>query len=526
MSVDTFPQIAENETFEDVPTNDWTTPKTIEGALPAAAPYDSEMMPPAFRVWIADTADRMQCPPDYLAATLLTLCGSIIGSRCAVKPKALDSWSVVPNLWGMIIGDPSQLKTPSVSEAMRFLSPLIDQARCEHKTKKTDYDLKKMAYDSDCKRLAAEMKGKDKAKRDKANEAMAGLKATEPHPPTMKRYKVNDCTPEKLAELCAENPQGLLSFRDEVVGLLQSFNKQGHEAARGFYLEAWTGTNPFTIDRVMKGSFFIENLCLSVFGTTQPDKIRFYLNDARQGNNDGLIQRFQIMVFPNPIRRKYIDERPDSEAWEQASRTIRKLADLKDFAQRGAELEAWDKIPAFRFDEDAQQTVKDWMQRLDKRLTDDATLTPLLQEHFAKYRSLMPSIALVFHLVEIAQHNDCMERITDSSARMAVKWCDYLESHARRVYNGLGAVGAVGAVTISERIQRRDLTDGFTQRDIQRKCWSGLNNKKAITAALEQLQDADWIVPMPTPQITEQGGRPPATPYAINPNVFQIVTHN
>jgi len=468
----------------------------------------------------------MQVPPDYLAAPLVTLCGSVIGSRCAVKPKARDRWATVPNLWGMVIGDPSQLKTGSTSEAMAFLRPLDEQARQEFAQALNDYELETAAYEADRKRLEREMKGKDKAKREQAKAELAELKKTAKPCPTLKRYKVNDSTPEKLAELCAENPQGLLSFRDEIVGLLRTFDKQGHELARGFYLESWTGTNPYTVDRVMKGTFFIPNLCLSVFGTTQPDKVRGYLADAMGGNNDGLIQRFQVMVYPDPLHRDYVDKRPDAQAWATAQSVIEKLAALTDFEGHGAEREQWDKMPAFRFDEDAQPIAERWARQLEAELFNDAH-SPLMREHLAKYRSLMPSLALIFHLVNVAQSPKLYTgRIKADSARMAVKWCDYLASHARRVYDGLGAKGAIGAVTLSERILKGDLTDGFTLRDIQRKGWSGLTEHKAITTALEHLQDADWLAPLPALPMNETVGRPAGTAYVVNPNVFQIVTPN
>jgi len=524
MSADTFPQIAEGEAFEDVPTTDWPTPQRIAGQLPAVEPYDPEMMPHAFRDWIADTADRMQVPPDYLAAPLVTLCGSLIGSRCAVKPKAFDRWATVPNLWGMIIGDPSQLKTGSTSEAMAFLKPLEEQARQEFAESLSEYDLETAGYEADRKRLEREMKGTDRAKREQAKAELADLKKTEKPRPTLKRYKVNDSTPEKLAELCAENPQGLLSFRDEIVGLLQTFDKQGHELARGFYLEAWTGTNPYTVDRVMKGTFFIPNLCVSVFGTTQPDKVRGYLANAMGGNNDGMIQRFQIMVYPDPLHRDYVDKRPDAQAWATAQSVIEKLATLTDFESLGAENEVWDKMPAFRFDTDAQPIAEKWARELEAELHNDAN-SLLMHQHLAKYRSLMPSLALIFHLVNVAQSPKlCNGKIKRDSAIMAVKWCDYLASHARRVYYGLGARGAAGAVTISAHILKGDLTDGFTVRDIHKKGWSGLPETKVIIAALDRLQDADWIAPMPAAPTADAGGRPGGTAYMVNPNVFYMVT--
>ncbi len=45
----------------------------------------------------------------------------------------------------------------------------------------------------------------------------------------------------------------------------------------------------------------------------------------------------------------------------------------------------------------------------------------------------MPSLALIFHIVDIADGKK-EQGITLSSAQKAALWCDYLESHARRIY--------------------------------------------------------------------------------------------
>ena len=85
----------------------------------------------------------------------------------------------------------------------------------------------------------------------------------DPDPPTARRHLVNDFTVEKLGELMAQNPLGLTAFRDELTGLLKTLDKQGHEAARGFLLEAWNGTGSYTFDRIGRGTVHIPAACLA-----------------------------------------------------------------------------------------------------------------------------------------------------------------------------------------------------------------------------------------------------------------------
>ena len=46
--------------------------------------------------------------------------------------EAADDWLIVPNLWGAIVGDPSQKKSPAMSAAVKPLGRLIAKAVQEH----------------------------------------------------------------------------------------------------------------------------------------------------------------------------------------------------------------------------------------------------------------------------------------------------------------------------------------------------------------------------------------------------------
>src|SRR5215468_9773033 len=48
---------------------------------------------------------------------------------------------------------------------------------------------------------------------------------SEPAAPKWRRFKTNDATVEKLGELLAANPRGLLVFRDELIRLLSQWDR-------------------------------------------------------------------------------------------------------------------------------------------------------------------------------------------------------------------------------------------------------------------------------------------------------------
>jgi len=101
-SADPTPPVARESSGSvgsDKGTEDWPKPKPISAELLPVPAFDAEvLLPQPLRDWVMDEADRMPCPPDYIAAAALVLLGSVIGARCAIRPKSRDDWEVVPGL--------------------------------------------------------------------------------------------------------------------------------------------------------------------------------------------------------------------------------------------------------------------------------------------------------------------------------------------------------------------------------------------------------------------------------------------
>ena len=88
---------------------------TLDGAVPPT-------LPDRLRPWVQDVADRMQCPPDFVAVPMVAAAGNLIGRRCAIRPQAFSDWQEFPNLWGCIVGRPGMMKSPAM---MAALAPVV-----------------------------------------------------------------------------------------------------------------------------------------------------------------------------------------------------------------------------------------------------------------------------------------------------------------------------------------------------------------------------------------------------------------
>ena len=129
--------------FESQKSEAWPEPIPLPDGLPPVKPLDPVMIPAPLRGWLLDIADRMQIPPDFSAAAAVVALGSIIGRGCGIYPKRHDDWLVVPNLWGAVVGRPSLMKTPAISEAQRHLNRLEAEAREDYKKAADAFEIDK-----------------------------------------------------------------------------------------------------------------------------------------------------------------------------------------------------------------------------------------------------------------------------------------------------------------------------------------------------------------------------------------------
>src|SRR5262249_37082710 len=146
---------------------------------------------------------------------------------------------------------------------------------------------------------------------------------------------------------------------------------------------------------------------------------------------DGLIQRFNLLAWPDASPEwKNIDEYPDRRARENAYAVFERASklDLEKAIAMGASQGRFDNVPAFHFDEAALADFEEFRAELERRVR-SGELSPAFEGHIAKYRKLVPALALINH---IADNGD--GPVAQKSLLRALAFVTYLESHARRVY--------------------------------------------------------------------------------------------
>ncbi len=499
------------------------TPEPLPDGLLPVEPFDLDLLPEPLRAWAEEIVTTFQAPSDFVAVGVMTGLGAVLGRRVGVRPQMRTSWTEVLNQWGLIIGRPGIIKSPTLEATLAPVKWLAARAVSEHGSAVAEQ--KENSKIAELRAAVIKQKAKAKLRKD-LDADVSDFLEEEANPPTLRRYITSDATPASLGQLLIENPNGVLVHRDEIVSLLQSFEREDNAEGRGLYLTGWGGNSSHTMDRIVRGmNLHIPAVCISLLGTTQPGKIATYLGGAVRGGagDDGLIQRFGLMVWP--------DVSPD---WEDVDRTLNDVAKRRAFKvyERLDQLDPRsvearqdynfdnepEGVPYLRFDAEAHERFVDWRGDLEHRVR-SGNEHPAIESHLAKYRGLVPSLALIIHLAENGTGT-----ITEPALSRALRWARYLESHARRAYASVTMPEVSTAKAIVGKLKEEALGRSeptiqngvrrFTLRDVLRPKWSRLSDRDQVQSGLDLLVEYGWL----DTRDEKTGGRPIKW-YIVNPAI-------
>jgi len=154
-----------------------------------------------------------------------------------------------------------------------------------------------------------------------------------------------------------------------------------------------------------------------------------------------MLARFGLLVWPETGGK-----------WKNEDR-------IPDGPAKAAAFGAFDQL-------DALEAFADWRCCFEASLR-SGDLYPALESHLAKYRKLVPALALVFHLAD--GHRG---PVGFASTLRALHWSAYLETHARRC----DGVAQDGEADTGRRILERIIN-------------SGSNRLSALKPSMSQRQD-------------------------------------
>ncbi|HHP0462536.1 TPA: DUF3987 domain-containing protein [Vibrio harveyi] len=424
---------------------------------------------------------------DYIAIALVTSLASLVGGSATITPKKHDKkWRIKPTIWGLGVGNVSDMKTPLLMSGLRPLElvqkNILDvlniknfhQQKIEHEL----IDENQRELEEKAKR--AFMDGDDDLGKELIDE-LSNLKKVYF---AEREVICNDLTPEALILKLRKNPLGILIFNDEMSNLFSNFNKQGREQLRPLLLEGFNASGSrYVQERKTSEKIVVDSVHINMLGGIQPDLLESLIKARADGRgNDGFLERFQLAVFPDTAEACYVDINVDQEVDEKVFRAFEKIADL-------GSKEALN----YSFTDEAQGEWDKWQKRFQANLN----------EQHKEYRSilvklptLIAKLALLFHIYTEAERNTGFDfhpnlSINVENFKMALRWVGYLSSHSRKI---LGLDSLKVDASVQSLLEKLPLLEGkFTKQKLGQKDWKSLTTSKDRNRALEILEQHGYI---------------------------------
>lgn len=450
-------------------------PVDIFGNL-ALPDFPTDLLPPVIASYAQDQAELIGVDPAVIGMASIGVAAAALDDRVQIQPKRYDpTWTESARLWVGIVGDPSAKKSPGISKAM---SPAF---KVDKKWREATASAK-AKWEKECKD--------------------AGKDGEKPPAPLEQRLVVNDVTIEKLADILSRSvPRGIMTYQDELSGWLASMDAYKAGAGgkdKAAWLEAYNG-GARSVDRVVRGSQFVENFSACVLGGIQPSVIQSYANSA---SHDGMLQRF-ILIHAGDARMGK-DRRPDMDAKQRYADLICHLAEV---------------IPSenvVTLSEDAHVI----REAVDERLHRFTISHPnkYLTAALGKWSGLFARLLLVYHACDVAgtsQHPAGKKVSAKSAQKVADLMMSALLPHAMRFYQGLDTTQD-NAREIAALLLARQWDRFTVKRDLNRHMSKARKLKPwELDEALERLEAFSWIAP-DMGKVNERG-KPVA--YLVNPAI-------
>jgi hypothetical protein len=444
------------------------------------------LLPDVIERFAVTQGELMGVDPGGLAVAALTVCAATIPDTIELQVKRNSrGWTESARLWAALIGLPSTKKSPILREVVRPLSRIDAQYAREYRAAKEQWD----QLDAEARRRTPK--------------------------PRRRQLKLEDTTIESAQEVLNDNPQGVLCLQDELGGWFGSMDKynsaRGAAKDRGFWLQCWNG-GTYSVNRVTRGCYLIENASVSVLGGIQPDVIREVVDET---HDDGLIQRLCPVVLRPGAAGK---DEATHEIVTTYERLVERLHGLKPtfvdrdnaFNNRAEKLEL----------DDGAQAIRRRLEQRHQELMGLEVINKKLASHIGKYDAFFARLCAVWHCVEHAAAPDGLPCFVtaDTADRVAKFLHQFLLRHALAFYAGMldlsddhDRLAAVAGHILAHKLEH------VTNRDVARgdRTMRGLTRRET-ESVFEQLEALGWVFRIPP----KRAGDPPS--WDVNPEVHRL----
>ena len=419
------------------------TPTDIMQLLrPAPPPPELDLFPAPLTKRAYEISEGVGCDPLVpLWAGLGAVCG-VIDAR--TRLELMPGFKVPPVLWLMTMGEPADKKTPGSRPMLEPLAGIETEHKPKFAQEKQEWEMRNAAYSKAYKGLL------DFAA---TPEYLLGAEAPavppKPDDPVSLKLTCSDITSQKLVNLAAGRPRGLLCTLDEMNSWVGKVANKMSGEDRSCWVVAYEAAR-YEMDRMGTGTTHAENFAVSIVGNIQP---RVFYENFDNLAQDGLLQRFLPAVLRGDQTRlgnPTPDHLSSAADWERTLRVIFSMP-----------------VMTYRLSPEAYKVFRSFQGWYEKRKVSERLVqsSPTYMTAFGKIEGLVGRLALIFHAIETPfvpeVSAELLERVVALVQRYVIPVYRYL-------YDNNDASATTFDAWVMEHVIQHADTERVTLSDVKR----------------------------------------------------------
>lgn len=238
--------------------------------------FPVNIFPDILKTFINEVGDNANYSKDFLSVSVISAISTVLGRK--IKLKVNNTWETYPIFWFAVVGNPGSKKSHPVKFALKPLKNFDIENKKKYDKELEFYETYQEADDFIKKEMRAQY---GKISKPKYNQ-----------------YVVKDATIEALFYVHEANPNGILLYKDELIGFIKGMGQYKGGAGEDMeqYLSLFDGSE-IKKNRVTKEPLLLEETCVNLIGTIQPDVLE------KIPRENGFLQRFLFTKSDNKIKR-------------------------------------------------------------------------------------------------------------------------------------------------------------------------------------------------------------------------------
>lgn len=426
--------------------------------------FPLDILPFTWQAYIDQVSKCIGVPPDFISMALYLTAASVTGNSCVIEIR--KGWQEQPSMFWSAVYDISGGKSPSLNKAIRLVAKIEDSLRLLNEEKLKQFKEAEIRYEvaiSDWKKKKI------------------GSIPEKPEPPMRERLFTSDATVEAIARILAENPHGILLFRDELTAWINAMNqyKGGRGSDRQFFLSVWSGS-PGPVDRVKSPPLWIPKPFLTIMGGMPPEELQSLHSSAA---HDGLLERI-LFSWPTYQKRRWTKATIDPEVEEQILEEMWRMYNSKQAVQATA------STRVFQMTTEAQDLFGVWFDKIQEEIEHPDTI-PALKGFYGKLISYCARFAL---MQAVIWHRCETDVVGIQEVKEAIALAEYFKQGYIKIFGQIQQTDEDKTVIAIIKWAREKGLKEIKPLDLYRYTVAGTTNARTAKKNIELLVSAGFAL--------------------------------